>query len=107
MELDVIEIQVKDFQKSVEWYKQLFKVLHLEDNFSMLDTGKATLALYKGEKNTTTLYFRSKKLKDTHKILRDKGVSISDIEKVHWGQKFSFKDPEGNIHFVYSETKDG
>lgn len=103
MNLDVIELQVKDFSKQLDWYRQLFKPLHIEDNFAMFKSGSATLALFKGKKNQKVLYFRSKSLEKAHSSLKKKGVKISPIEKVHWGRKFSFADSEGNKHFVYEE----
>lgn len=103
MELDVIELQVKDFDKSVKWYKNLFKLLHAEEKFAMFNTGKAVLALYKGKKNIKTLYFRGKNLEKSHELLKKKGIKISRIVKAHWGRKFYFTDPEGNMHFVYEE----
>jgi len=103
MKLDVIEIQIKDFKKSLNWYKQLFKPLHSEDGFVMFQTGAAILALCEGKKNQTTLYFRSKNLEKSYKQLKRKGIKTSKIEKVHWGKKFSFVDLEGNKHFVYQE----
>lgn len=103
MNLDVVELQVKDFKKSLEFYKKLFKPLHAEENFAMFGAGKATFALLKGKKNQKTLYFRSKNLEKDHSILKKKGVKVSPIEQVHWGRKFSFTDLEGNKHFVYEE----
>lgn len=103
MKLDVVEIQVKDFKKSVEWYKNLLKLLHVEKDFAMFNSGKATLALYKGKKNCINLYFRSKDLEKSYALMKKKGVNISRIIKVHWGRKFYFKDPEGNKHFIYEE----
>ncbi len=103
MNLDVVEIQVKNFKKSVEWYKKIFKPLHIEDSFAMFNTNKATLALYKGKNHKTTLYFRSKKLEKDLFLMKKKGIRVSKIQRVHWGRKFSFVDLEGNKHFVYEE----
>ena len=85
MNLDVIELQVKDFKKAFEWYKKLFK------------------PLFKGKNNQKTLYFASRSLGKEHSTLKRKGVKVSSIAKVHWGRKFSFNDLEGNKHFVYEE----
>lgn len=103
MELNVVEIQVKNFEKSVEWYKQLFKLVHKEEEFAMFNTGKAILALWKGRKNKTALYFRTGNIKATHESLKNKGIKVSPVRKVHWGRKFYFSDPEGNKHFIYEE----
>lgn len=105
MKLDVIEIQVKDFNKSLIWYKNLFKPVHEEQNFAMFNTGRATLALWKGKKNRITLYFRSGDIEKMHSKMKKKNIEVSSIQKVHWGRRFSFIDLEGNKYFVYEELK--
>ena len=100
MELDVIEFQVKDFEKTVDWYKKLFKILYLEDHFAMFDAGKASLAIDKGKENKAILYFNSKNLETDRKELKEKGIAVSRIQKVGWGRKFFFTDPGGFKHFV-------
>ena len=69
----------------------------------MFNTGKAILALWKGKKNKTTLYFKSNKLEKSHVLLKKKSIKVSPIMKVHWSKRFFFKDLEGNKHFVYEE----
>lgn len=103
MNLDVIELQVRDFKNSLEWYKKIFKPLHIEKDFAMFKTGKATLAIYKEKNNVTTLYFSSKNLEKSQLLLKKKGVNVSSIIKTHWGRKFYFNDLENNKHFVYEE----
>ena len=36
MNLDVIELQVRDFKKSFVWYKKIFETLHIEKSHALL-----------------------------------------------------------------------
>lgn len=48
--LGVVEIQIRNFNKSVEFYKKRLRlrlvVLEKEDRFAMFDTGEARLAVW-------------------------------------------------------------
>lgn len=114
LKIGVIEIQVKNFYKSVEFYKKKLqlKILAIEhdDKFAMFDTGKVRLSLWEVKNirkrpSNIKIYFPVKNIHKEVLLLKNKGVKFkSKIEKRHWGFRACFIDNEKNEHFLYQEN---
>ncbi len=115
MKLDIIELQVKNWEEMVEWYSSILdlKVMVREDDhrFALLrgESG-AMLGLFWVENptqgsNRFILYFRTDNLENTVNDLKVKAVNIGKIQIQHWGKQAKIKDPEGNECYLYEETR--
>lgn len=114
MKLDVIEIQVKEWDEMVRWYNEILGLKILakenEDKFALLvGENGAAVGLFGKEnlsdlKGNITPYWHVDNIENTFQSLSAKGVRfVANIEKRHWGKQARFVDPEDNNHFIYQE----
>lgn len=116
MKLGVIEIQVKDFNKCLKFYKDTLglkiEAIEKDHKFVMFDTGTTKLALFGVNKlqpsklSNIMLYFPVKDIESTVRKMKNKNIRFtSEIKKKHWGKVISFEDSEDNEHYLYEEYK--
>ncbi len=113
MRLDIIELQVHNWKRMVEWYeKELgFTVRFREDDhqFALLskDDG-AMLSLYGAEVISDahfTPYMKVEDIKIEFSRLKNAGINIDEIEERHWGKRAKVTDPEGHVFYIYEERR--
>ncbi|MBI2029248.1 VOC family protein [Candidatus Gottesmanbacteria bacterium] len=114
MKLDIIELNVKNWEAMIEWYVSNLnlKVVAREDDHKyalLAGSDGAMLGLF-GVRNLLMRgsggfipYFRTEKLGDVVSNLKSKSVNIEDTQVQHWGEQAKVKDPEGNEFYLYEE----
>lgn len=113
MKLDVVELRVKNWFVSVTWYQEKLglRIIAQEDDhqFALLvGEGGAKLGLIgtkqlpQGQSRATP-YFITSQLEKVAAKLKQNGVDVGRIEKMHWGKQMKLTDPEGNVLYLYEE----
>ncbi|MBI4215721.1 MAG: VOC family protein [Parcubacteria group bacterium] len=116
MKLDIVELNVKNWEEMVGWYisNLSLKIVAREDDhkFALLaGNDGAMLGLFEVRNPTQgsggfTPYFRVEKLEDAVNNLKNKSVSVEEIQIRHWGKQVKVKDPQGNEFYLYEEKQD-
>lgn len=107
LRVDTLFIPVKDLGKSVEWYTQTLEFglnwRNDEGGYACIDGGllPITLAQISQDKEfipfiNAPCNFFVQNVEEVHKSLKDKGVEVSEIDKLYEVQWFWFVDPDGN-----------
>ncbi len=111
MQLNVIELQVKNWKKMLDWVvnKVGFKIIAKEDHDQFVlvqGAGGAMIGIWGVKKRSAqkfTPYIKVKDLEGIVSNLKKKSVKVGRIEKPHWGKKAKLTDPEGNVYFLSQE----
>ncbi|MBI2405419.1 VOC family protein [Candidatus Gottesmanbacteria bacterium] len=113
MKLDVIELHVNNWHKSLDWWvnKLGLKIIVQEDDHKfalLLGTGGAMVGLYGGKptsKQRFVPHFKVVNLEETVEKLKHNAIHVDTIEIRHWGKQAKVTDPEENIFYLYQEER--
>lgn len=107
LRVDSVFIPVKDLNKAIDWYTQTLEFgLHWrndEGGFACIDGGSMPITLAQIPQDREFVPFTNapfnfyvQDVEETHRILKDKGVTVGEIDKLYHVRWFWFLDPDGN-----------
>ncbi|KUO74705.1 MAG: hypothetical protein APF77_03710 [Clostridia bacterium BRH_c25] len=107
LRVDTLFIPVKDLEKAVDWYTQTLELGLIwkndEGGYACVDGGTLPITLAQIPQDRDFVPFASapcnfftNNVEEALRVLKDKGVEASEIDKLYEVKWFWFRDPDGN-----------